>query len=88
MEGRLDDDGHARAHVPAIRAQAAIVRTLIDTFDRVLPPGTDLALEKQIVDELARLGCRALEAAAAFANATRNEDGTDRDIHMIVFVGS
>jgi len=88
MERRLDDDGLVRAHVPTIRAQAAIVRTLIDAFDRVLPPGTDLALEKQIVDELARLGCRALEAAAAFANARRSDDGTDEDIHMIVFVGS
>jgi hypothetical protein len=49
----------------AVRAQAAFLRSLLDEVERLAPrsAGAD-GLSDQIVEELARLGCTSLEAAA------------------------
>jgi hypothetical protein len=51
--------------VVATKRQIAVVRTLADELERCLVrAGAAPALQEQLVQELARLGCRSLEAAA------------------------
>jgi hypothetical protein len=47
-----------------IRTQAELVRALLDELDAI-EPAFEEELDAQLVDELARLGCRILEAASA-----------------------
>jgi hypothetical protein len=54
-------------NVPGIRSQAALVRSLLDELDRILPPPGDRAgedasraLREQLAEELVRLGSRLL----------------------------
>jgi hypothetical protein len=54
----------------AIREQAGVVRALADHLERLDPPGAGLGVRRQLVEELARLGCRILETAAALSEAT------------------
>jgi hypothetical protein len=68
--------------------QVAIVRTLADELERCLVrDGAAMpALQEQLVQELARLGCRSLETAAAMAEKPVNvaeQSGT----HCVVTVG-
>ena len=52
----------------ATRQQIAVVRTLADELERSLERGSPArALQEQLVQELARLGCRSLETAAAIS---------------------
>jgi hypothetical protein len=53
----------------SVRSQAAFVRTLLDEVERVTFHDTEEALSEQVVEELARLGCRFLEVANAVAKA-------------------
>jgi hypothetical protein len=56
------------AAVGALRTQAALVRTLVDEFERLAPlEGEGLLVCEQLLEELTRLGCRILETAAALA---------------------
>ncbi len=55
-----------------LRNHAALVRTLLDELDRVAPPAggamaVNLGVVGQVAEEVARLGCRMLECAAAMA---------------------
>jgi hypothetical protein len=51
--------------VVSARTQAAIVRSLVDEFERASTRGDAYHwLRAQLIEELARLGCRVLEAAA------------------------
>jgi hypothetical protein len=55
--------------VVAAKHQIAIVRTLTDELERCLMRrGAVSAIRAQIVHELARLGCRSLEIAAAMTD--------------------
>jgi hypothetical protein len=52
----------------ATKQQLAVVRTLADELERCLMRGDAApALHEQFAQELARLGCRSLETAAAIA---------------------
>jgi hypothetical protein len=52
----------------AIRIQAALVRTLLDELERLVPDSEALRpTQAQIADELARLGTRMVGAAADMA---------------------
>jgi 2-keto-3-deoxy-6-phosphogluconate aldolase len=52
----------------ATKQQIAVVRTLADELERCLVHGgAATALQEQLVQELARLGCRSIETAAAMA---------------------
>lgn len=60
----------------SVRSQAAFVRSLLDEVERLAPAGADPALTDQLVEELARLGCRCLDAASSLAadDASRTEN--------------
>ena len=51
----------------SVRSQAAFVRSLLDEVERLAPAGADTALTEQLIEELARLGCRCLDAASSLA---------------------
>ena len=66
-----------------LRSQAAAVRTLLDELDRVLPAagvslGEDapICLQEQLVEEVARLGCRLIESAATMTGVVPPSDDT------------
>jgi hypothetical protein len=48
----------------AVREQVAVVRTFADELERLTSRGRIRGLYEQLVEELARLGCRILETAA------------------------
>jgi hypothetical protein len=57
-----------------LRRHAALVRSLLDELDRVLPPfgpgqraGEAVVIHEQLVEELSRVGCRLLECAASLS---------------------
>lgn len=55
----------ATAALGALRGEAAFVRALLDDIDRFgSTPAFESALTEQVIEELARLGYRSLEAAA------------------------
>lgn len=47
-----------------IRSQAAFVRSLLDEVERGVPSELTDPMSVQLVEELARLGCQCVEAAA------------------------
>ena|GEM_PF-3192909 len=53
--------------VLAVREQTALVRALADELEHLAPWGTTGGLRQQLVEELARLGCRIIETAATLA---------------------
>jgi hypothetical protein len=57
-----------------LRSQAAVVRTLADQVEQLSRAADFDGLGGQLVEEMARLGCRLLEAAAALADASPVED--------------
>ena len=49
----------------AVRAQAAFLRSLLDEVERLSPRSAAAeGITEQVVEELTRLGCKSLEAAA------------------------
>ena len=71
---RVLDEIHFQGDLVRARSDAATVRALLDELDRIVPPTSarpheDARLElcEQLVEELARLGCRLLECAVAEA---------------------
>jgi hypothetical protein len=56
--------------VREIRTQAGVIRALLDEVDAV-DPAFGAELEGQLIEELARLGCRILEAASAMSDSKR-----------------
>jgi hypothetical protein len=52
--------------VVSARTQAAIVRALVDEFDHTTADGSaEPWMQAQLIEELARLGCRIMDLAAA-----------------------
>jgi hypothetical protein len=66
-----NDDGLLAAafRLARIRSQAAVVRALADQVEHLSRAADAEGVNSQIIEEMARLGCRLLEAAAAFVNA-------------------
>jgi hypothetical protein len=66
-----NDDGRlvAELRLAGLRSQAAIVRTLADQVERLSREAEGREHAGQLIEEMARLGSRLLEAAAAFAEA-------------------
>jgi hypothetical protein len=54
---------------PAIRAQAAVVRALLDVVEWSAPDGPDFSPTEQVIEEMTRLGYRLLAMAAAWTAA-------------------
>jgi hypothetical protein len=60
------------------RTQAAIVRSLVDELEHVAAHGEAAHwLRAQLIEELARLGCRILDAAAALAETCHPDSWLD-----------
>lgn len=64
-----DDDRLLREELRclAAREQASVVRALAERIECLAPWGAGGPLRALLVEELARLGCRALEAAASMS---------------------
>ncbi|HEY3820667.1 MAG TPA: hypothetical protein VGL81_26055 [Polyangiaceae bacterium] len=58
----------------ALRSQVAIVRALADQVDRMSRLDEADGLRDQLIEELARLGCRLIEEASSMAGPARPED--------------
>jgi len=52
----------------SVRSQAAFVRALLDEVERVAPSGAGDAVSAQLVEELARLGCRCFDTASTLTD--------------------
>jgi hypothetical protein len=63
---QTSDDERLREelYLLAVREQVAVVRAFADELERLTSRGRTRALYEQLVEELARLGCRILETAA------------------------
>jgi hypothetical protein len=70
------DDGQLTAELRLARprAQAAVVRTLTDHIEHLVRPRDADRLSWQIIEQMAPLGCRLLEAAAWMKTSTGSED--------------
>ncbi|HEX3345251.1 MAG TPA: hypothetical protein VHS09_11795 [Polyangiaceae bacterium] len=60
-------------HLPiaSLRAQVAVVRALADQVDWLSRVGETDGLPEQLIEELAKLGCRLLEEASSLAGNSR-----------------
>ena len=54
-----------------VRSQVGAIRTLVDRADELAQPGATGELSEELIEEMARLGCRLLEAAASLAESRR-----------------
>ncbi len=57
----------------AVRRQTAVVRMLLDQLESLSLVGEPGSLRAQLVEELGRLGCMVLEAAASVSETTAPE---------------
>ena len=62
-----DDEPTCAEHLGPLRSQVAVVRALADEVECLLRAGDAEGLGDQLIEEMARLGCRLLETAGAFA---------------------
>jgi hypothetical protein len=71
-----DDDVRlaAELRLGGLRSQLALVRTLADHIEHLAGSQDADGLDKQIVEEMARLGCRLLEAAASLTESPRSDE--------------
>lgn len=61
----LAEPAPAAPSLHAVRAQAAFLRSLLDEVERLSPRSMAAdGVADQVVEELTRLGCKSLEAAA------------------------
>ena len=71
-----NDDGPlvAELRLARLRSQAAVVRALADHVEHLSRAGEADGIGDQLIEEMARLGCRILEAAGSLARAPHVED--------------
>jgi urease accessory protein UreF len=74
LESNTDGRLAAELRLVDLRSQAAIVRALADDVERFSREAEADGLARQLIEEMARLGARLLEAAAAFEDAPHVED--------------
>jgi hypothetical protein len=65
-----------------VRSQAAFVRSLLDEVERVAPSVAPGIVSAQLVEELARLGCRFLEVASELTRSVPETSETEEDIRQ------
>jgi hypothetical protein len=72
-----DSDGQltAELRLAELRKELAVVRALADQIDQLARPGDTEGLHGQLVEEMARLGCRLFEAAAALTKSYPEDSG-------------
>ena len=64
-QGPFDNPLAAELRLARLRAQVAILRALADHIDDVARPRDADGLSSQLIEEMTRLGCRLIEAAAS-----------------------
>jgi hypothetical protein len=70
-----DDGGSGLGlRLARVRTQAAVIRTLADHVEALSRDGDASAIADQLIEEMARLGCRLLETAGALAGSAPPED--------------
>jgi hypothetical protein len=71
-----NDDGQlaAELRLARLRTQVAVVRTLADQIELLVRPRHVSGLGDQLIEEMARLGCQVLEAAAELTRSPAPED--------------
>ena len=71
----LEDPSRARAAgLEGIRGQAALVRTLTDELERVVPHSrAELPISEQLIEEMTSLGQKILELASALAETRKGQ---------------
>jgi hypothetical protein len=71
-----DDDVRlaAELRLGGLRSQLAVIRTLADDIEHLARPQDSDGLGEQIVEEMARLGCRLLQAAASLTKSPRSDE--------------
>ena len=62
------------AQLKRVRTQIAAVRAVADHAEQLAQAAAVDRLTDQMVEEMARLGCRLLEAAVSLADATRRPE--------------
>jgi hypothetical protein len=69
------DDGLLREELKlvTVRQQVAVARTLADQVEGITSPHKVHTLRAQLVEEMARLGCRLLEGAATLSGTIEPE---------------
>jgi hypothetical protein len=72
----------------ALRRHAALVRTLLEELDRIVPSAgaREDVLAEQLIEELTRLGCRILECTATMIHPPESEEptvGAERELKGI-----
>jgi hypothetical protein len=75
------DEPFPELHLSTVRTQAAIVWAIADALGREHEGGAGPGLREQLAEELARLGCLAIEAAAALADAC--DAGAESGVHPL-----
>lgn len=80
QNGPMQRKSHLSAALTtSLRSQAAFVRALLDELERISPADSEGALGAQLVEELARLGCRCLETASALSATVPAEVSSPAD---------
>jgi hypothetical protein len=71
-----DDDRPlvAELRLARVRWQVAVLRTLVDRAEYLARPGETNGFDEQLVEDMARLGCRLLEAAALLAERPDSDE--------------
>jgi hypothetical protein len=72
--GSGDDARTPAKHLGPLRVQAAVIRALVDEVECVSRVGDAEGMGEQLIEEMARLGCRLLEAAGTLAAPPPPED--------------
>jgi hypothetical protein len=73
LESNDDSQLMVELRLARARAQLAVVRTLADRIEVIANPRL-VGLDDQLIEEIARLGCRLLEAAAELTRSPAPED--------------
>jgi hypothetical protein len=74
LESNYDDQLTAELRLARLRAQVAVVRTIVDQVEFLVSPHHVHGLSEQLIEEMARLGCRLFEAAAELTKSPAPED--------------
>jgi len=64
----------AELRLARVRSQVAVVRAIADQVEYLSRAGEAAALGDQLIEEMARLGCRLVETAGSLAGSPRCEE--------------
>jgi type II secretory pathway component PulM len=73
-EPKSDAPRAVEAQLKHVRTQAAAVRAVADHAEQLARAATIDRITEELVEEMARLGCRLLEAAVSLADAARRPE--------------